>query len=309
MRGKISVIVPVYNAEAFLRRCVDSILVQTMADFELILVNDGSRDRSGEICDEYASKDSRIIAIQKPNGGVSSARNAGLDIASGEWICFIDADDYIEQDFFPKDFDESVSLYMKNWAVFGGATLSPGNISPQTIEGVEMLQGFFADYMQESICRTPWAKFFKRSIIERNDIRFNTDYKLGEDTLFDMAYFAYVDKVEVLDGGKYMYFCAEGNSNTKYTQSVDKTLEFVDEYWRLYLKQPFKSKGAMKFLGEFSRNLSNVSGMTRRESLRLKTNRIIMKATYDAGKYAGVKGHFKYYLLCVTAPLIRVMVK
>ncbi len=95
----ISVIVPVYNAEKTLRRCVDSILAQTFEDFELILINDGSKDQSGDICDEYAAKDSRVKTIHKTNGGVSSARNAGLRIAQGEYIAFIDSDDYIDNDY------------------------------------------------------------------------------------------------------------------------------------------------------------------------------------------------------------------
>ena len=90
-----SIIVPVYNAEATLNRCVDSILAQTYRNFELILVDDGSRDRSAEIIDQYASADPRVIAIHKLNGGVSSARNAGLDRATGDYVAFIDADDYI----------------------------------------------------------------------------------------------------------------------------------------------------------------------------------------------------------------------
>ena len=91
----ISIIVPVYNTEKYLHRCVDSILNQTFTDFELILVDDGSTDRSGEICDEYAKNDKRINVIHKSNGGLSDARNAGLDIAKGEYISFIDGDDYI----------------------------------------------------------------------------------------------------------------------------------------------------------------------------------------------------------------------
>lgn len=86
---KISVIVPVYNAEKYLHRCIDSILAQTFADFELLLIDDGSTDKSGEICDEYADKDARIRVFHKANGGVSSARNVGLDNALGEYICFV----------------------------------------------------------------------------------------------------------------------------------------------------------------------------------------------------------------------------
>lgn len=94
----ISVIVPVYNVEKYLPRCIDSILAQTFTDFELILVDDGSPDNCGAICDEYAAKDKRVRVIHKSNGGVSSARNAGLDAASGEYVTFVDSDDYIAED-------------------------------------------------------------------------------------------------------------------------------------------------------------------------------------------------------------------
>ena len=92
---KVSIIVPVYNTEEYLSECIESILDQSFTDFELLLINDGSIDKSGKICDEYAKKDSRIVVIHKENGGVSSARNKGIEIAQGEWISFIDADDWI----------------------------------------------------------------------------------------------------------------------------------------------------------------------------------------------------------------------
>lgn len=91
---KISVIVPVYNVEKYLRQCIDSVLLQSYVDFELLLINDGSKDSSGKICDEYAARDSRVRVLHKENGGVSSARNLGLDNAQGEWIMFLDADDF-----------------------------------------------------------------------------------------------------------------------------------------------------------------------------------------------------------------------
>ncbi|MGN0172215.1 MAG: glycosyltransferase family 2 protein [Acutalibacteraceae bacterium] len=96
---KISVIVPVYKVEAYLSRCVDSILSQTFADFELWLVDDGSPDRCGELCDEYAQKDARVRVIHKQNGGLSDARNAALDVMTGEYVSFIDADDWVAPDF------------------------------------------------------------------------------------------------------------------------------------------------------------------------------------------------------------------
>lgn len=97
---KLSIIVPVYNVEKYLSKCIDSILSQTYKDLELILVDDGSPDNSPKICDEYAQKDNRVIVIHKPNGGVSSARNAGIDRATGKYIGFVDPDDYITSDMY-----------------------------------------------------------------------------------------------------------------------------------------------------------------------------------------------------------------
>lgn len=106
MDPKVSVIVPVYNVEKYLHRCIDSILTQTFTDFEVLLINDGSKDRSGEICDEYAKKDSRVKVFHKENGGVSSARNVGLDNARGDLICFCDSDDFVTKDW--------LALFVKN---------------------------------------------------------------------------------------------------------------------------------------------------------------------------------------------------
>ncbi|MBR5028538.1 MAG: glycosyltransferase, partial [Bacteroidales bacterium] len=107
----ISVIVPVYNTEKELPRCIDSILGQSFADFELLLVNDGSTDGSGAICDDYAAKDSRVRVFHKENGGVSSARNRGLDNAVGEMVVFVDSDDQIEQGYFANAIDTDADIY------------------------------------------------------------------------------------------------------------------------------------------------------------------------------------------------------
>ena len=96
-----SIIVPVYNVEKYLRECIDSILCQTFTDFELILVDDGSKDESGKICDEYAEKDNRIKVIHKENGGQSTARNCGVKESSGKYIVFLDSDDFISEDTIP----------------------------------------------------------------------------------------------------------------------------------------------------------------------------------------------------------------
>lgn len=105
---RLSVVVPVYNTEKYLHRCVNSILAQTFTDFELLLIDDGSKDSSGVICDDYVAKDSRVRVFHKENGGVSSARNFGLDNAKGEWIAFVDSDDWIETTMFELMYEKAV---------------------------------------------------------------------------------------------------------------------------------------------------------------------------------------------------------
>ena len=105
---KVSIIVPVYNVDKFLHKCVDSILAQTLTDFELLLVDDGSKDNSGLICDKYAAKDSRVRVFHKENGGVSSARNLGLENAQGDWIIFIDSDDWIEPNMLKDIYEKAI---------------------------------------------------------------------------------------------------------------------------------------------------------------------------------------------------------
>ena len=111
----LSIIIPVYDTEAYLPTCLNSILSQNVTDYEVLLVDDGSTDRSGVICDEYAAKDNRIRVFHKENGGVSSARNLALDNATGEWVTFVDSDDWIEDDYISLPYSQDVQLFVRNW--------------------------------------------------------------------------------------------------------------------------------------------------------------------------------------------------
>ncbi len=218
----ISVIVPIYKAEQYLHQCVNSILSQSFTDFELILVDDGSPDNSGAICDEYAKLDERVIVLHKENGGVSTARNAGLQICKGEWITFIDADDFIEQGFLDIPSDSSEDLLIQNYKDWD----SSGFKSYDFVKGIVSTQYFHAELnanIDKLIYRTPWAKFFKREIISKYNISFIEGIKMGEDTLFMLDYLYHTKSIQYLSQSYYIY---KKTANIRhYRMPVSKSLE------------------------------------------------------------------------------------
>lgn len=202
--NSISVIVPVYNAESTLIRCVDSILAQTYKNFELILVNDGSQDRSAEIIDNYASEDSRVIAIHKTNGGVSSARNRGLDMAKGEYIAFADSDDEVRPNWL-KIFIESIGdsdIAVQSIDFVGnakqvrtiGTKYGIGNEEITTLLITHDILGFL------------FCKLFRKEIINSNKIRFNENLKFREDDVFVLEYLEKISRWVSKDSSNYIYY-------------------------------------------------------------------------------------------------------
>lgn len=184
----ISVIVPVYNVEKYLHKCVDSILAQTLKDFELILVDDGSPDNCGAICNEYAKKDERVSVIHKPNGGVSSARNAGIEAAQGEWLCFVDGDDWVDKDYLSLfNIDGShYDLYLQ-----GYKEVSPdGNMIcvHRFTSGIMCYGDILIESELKNIINSPCFKLFKQHIVCENRILFDENISYGEDHIFSYEY-------------------------------------------------------------------------------------------------------------------------
>lgn len=180
----VSVIVPVFNVEKYLKSCIESILNQTHNNLELILVDDGSKDNSENICDEYKIKDKRIIVIHKENGGVSLARNSALEIAKGEYITFVDADDSIKSTYI-EDLLEMCKENKCEMAISGFANKQNDNITENKnqIEKRMTSEETLARMLNEkNFYATVWGKIFKRQIIDK--IRFNEEYKIGEDLDF-----------------------------------------------------------------------------------------------------------------------------
>lgn len=177
----ISVIIPVFNAEKYLPRCVESVLNQSFKDFELILVDDGSTDNSGKICDEYCSEDSRVKVIHQDNQGVSVARNNGMAISEGQYITFIDSDDWIEEDYLRKFVDLPRTGIQNQLPV-----LDVTQIDAQKQE--VYYSGFNA--LTFSV-----AKFFEKQVIKENNLQFLPNVKTAEDTLFMAEYLNHVDGI------------------------------------------------------------------------------------------------------------------
>ncbi len=183
---KISVIVPVYNVEKYLRQCIDSILRQTFTDFELILVDDGSPDRCPEFCSKYAVQDCRVKVIHQSNGGLSAARNRGITEAKGEYLCFIDSDDFVAGDFLQYLYD-LICCYDADFSVCGTIRFADGS-EPKCEEynGSALLspQAFFRKQLSPETEMGVWNKLFRREIFDR--IMFENG-RVHEDVLFSAA--------------------------------------------------------------------------------------------------------------------------
>lgn len=211
----VSVIVPVYNVQDYLAKCIDSVLSQTYEDFELILVNDGSKDSSPEICDGYLQKDARIKVIHKENGGLSSARNAGLDVAKGKYIYFLDSDDYIE----PMLLEKTITVMEQqqcDWVAFGmikedtlgnhieNIAFKPIQLKITTEEErMRFLLKYLLNY------RMGWeacSHLFRGDIIRENNLRFVSERTVfAEDMLFSFTYWLYAGSCAVIQDCLYHY--------------------------------------------------------------------------------------------------------
>lgn len=199
--AKISIIIPVYKVEQYLPECLDSVINQTYKNLEIICVDDGSPDNSGKILDEYASKDNRIKVIHKENGGVSSARNAGLDIATGDWISFVDADDYIASDFYDKligsSKDGEADVVQCGYTTFGGDF-------NRTVIWDEMETRLFAEMIQGLKRGFTCNKLWKSKLIQENNLRFINDIYL-EDVPFSLIACHYANKFVRIPYAGYFY--------------------------------------------------------------------------------------------------------
>lgn len=209
---QLSIIIPVYNTEKYLHRCIDSVLLQSFTDYELLLIDDGSTDGSGTICDEYAAKNARIRVFHKENGGVSSARNLGLDKANGEWILFADADDFYYNGNILQELSAAIDQNPScELLYFPGGVLLENGEAYQDSYNYQIYKTAW-DLCEEHGCLPKclvfgciYAQCYKRSVIEENQIRMNPSLKYAEDRLFVMTYCMFAKQSIVLANPFYCY--------------------------------------------------------------------------------------------------------
>ena len=284
-RPRISIVVPVYNAETYIGKCLDSILSQPYNDYEILLIDDGSCDLSGAILDDYTNKDSRIRVFHKKNGGVSSARNLGLDNSNGDYITFVDADDYLLPNTITNNlFQNGIAInsdiiefpYIRENHIF--------SIDNVKLDGIKF-ERFYSVHFHNEL----WGRFYKNSII--GNIRFDQSLSIGEDVLF---------VCQVLSGCKTVYFNKEGgyyynvNEGSVMRKADDEKLDSQ----RFALLNAFISNGMMnnaRVIEFYFRLYDILKGRNDEFRMYLKKNGIIsIRQLYKTG--FPFKKKIKYFL-------------
>ena len=221
----ISIIVPVYNAEKYLDECVESIVNQTYKNIEIILVDDGSQDNSSALCNQWSKKDKRIKTIHKKNGGVSSARNIGISDSKGEWVSFVDADDWIEKDYI-KEMIEKANAYNCEYVCCGFNRVYSNRV--EHINSNEKIIEHNSNTFLKSLLNVQNSygfvhmKLIKKSLIDK--IRFDENIKVGEDALFNVQLCKRMDKIVIYNKALYNYRLNLDSVVRKYD------IDYVDKY-------------------------------------------------------------------------------
>lgn len=273
----ISVIVPVYKVEKYLSRCIDSIIAQTYKNLEIFLIDDGSPDKSGRICDEYAKKDHRIRVLHKPNGGVSSARNLGLKEAKGEYIGFVDSDDYIAPQMY-EVLINNIEKYDADISICGFSQEDQNGVFhrywqesiTETFDTVQQIDNLLSNrYYRCSI----WDRIFKRKTLE--NVFFHDDIKIYEDMLFDYEAIKKSHKA-VFTSTPYYYYCENDSSSAARSPFSDTKMDILRVFdiikADIEKRYPILNKTAKR---EFTRNnimcmqLAVSSGYDNKTNLKL----------------------------------------
>lgn len=243
MSKLISVIIPVYNVKRYLKKCLDSIIYQTYKDLQIIIIDDGSNDGSELICDEYSKKDSRIMVLHQKNSGVSAARNNALDEANGDYISFIDADDYLEPEMYEVMITD-ITKYEADIAICGVNNIYEDNSYKNKNFSIDSktrtlnYEEFLRRMINNNISTSIWNKLFSKKLLE--NIKFNEKRRIGED--FEFLLKLNTDSVIVYDNRKlYNYFIRNSSSTKTLNQKSANDIFEVNSILLTYTKKEYSN--------------------------------------------------------------------
>lgn len=327
MSPQLSVVVPIYNTGSYLRKCLRSLTCQTLADIEIILIDDGSSDDSGKICDEYASKDSRIHVVHKKNEGVSIARNVGIEMSKGEYIGFMDSDDWAEHEMFKEMMDAAVETHvdivicdMLNIyedgrkkldtisLLTGDCLIMKSNISPHLL--IELTEG-------------AWRCIYRKELLNFYDIKFPSGLKLSEDRIFNIYAFGYCDTIFYKKRAYYNHFFRVGSaSNRNYDDMLrivldarKSTMESIDIAWdqKKEIKDVYEQQvvelALRAIYNEFHKKSNNNLRTKYKNIKEICKNTVVKNSIKNTGSY-NIRVRLLYgervFVLCLVAILFRI---
>jgi len=241
----MSIVVPVYKVESYLKECIESVLDQSFRDFELILVDDGSPDNCPAICDEYAARDSRIRVIHKENGGLSDARNAGLDVATGKYIYFLDGDDYVHPDLLERinsSMEPDTDLFVFNyWEQTEDGKINPYIYAENGCFSLQNQEERYSFFLNTLLCFNigwaAWNRVFVRENIEKYNLRFVDNRRIfAEDLCFSLCYCAHVTKIKMIDDYLHYYRIRGGSLTAEQRKklNINQYNELGKAVWKFY---------------------------------------------------------------------------
>lgn len=319
----ISIIIPVYKAENTLRKCVESCLNQTYKDIEIILVDDGSPDSCPTICNEYSVKDGRVIVLHKKNGGVSSARNLGLKRARGEFIVFVDSDDWIEDDMLKHMMNIQIKndydLILCNYTIHfdNNKSIADNTYVPKMRSKHEIYNYLLMPNKEDSF-RTPWAKMYKSRIIHENNLQFNESLTLGEDTCFNYQYISYINSIYCINGYNGYNFRRIFSSEKKarYYKSAkylfNSRIIMIQEFTNIFSKNTvlteYKDRLTLKYIYALSilENVAVSAGFNHRDIIQ-ENIRISKLFEIRSAKLNDLSMRDKFTLICYRYKLYGVL--
>lgn len=224
----VSIVVPIYNKEKYLKKCIDSLLNQSYKNIEIILVNDGSTDRCEELCKSYLDK--KIKYYYKENGGVSSARNYGIKKAAGEYLLFVDADDYVSYDYVEKLYNNRFDFVMCSFKTQVGEKIYNEYSLDKEVNNINDLNNLLFSNEFKRLLPIPYLKLFKKNIIDNNNILFDEGLSYGEDTCFVVEYLMYCDNAKIIDYSGYYNVIGEDESlSRKYVKNIFEQLSVLNK--------------------------------------------------------------------------------